>query len=521
MYSSAQDRLDQLIQNQQQHALCGGLKGLEKESLRVSQSGKIAQTDHPRALGSALTHPYITTDYSEALLEFITPPFKDTRDTLSFMQDLHAYTCQHLDQEILWATSMPCVVDGERSIPIARYGSSNIGQMKHVYRHGLWHRYGRSMQAISGIHFNYSLPESLWPILHQQSGSSAALNDYISEQYFALIRNLQRMGWLVLYLFGASPALCKSFLCGKQAKFSEFDDCTYFEPEATSLRMSDIGYKNTTQAGIGVCYNSLKEYTDCLIRAIETPYPPYQKIGIRGPEGYRQLNANILQIENEYYSTARPKQIIRSGEKPSRALKSRGVKYIELRSVDVGAFHPMGIDETQLRFLEAFLIFCVLCDSPEIDVPERELINRNLTCVATHGRASDLMLARPDGKLSLSQWATKIVDAMEAICMILDENEIGRPYHQALMAQRVKINDPDLTPSAQILAQMREQQMSFFNFALRLSQQHQKHFEQTAISPAQQSMLDEAARASLQEQTQLETNQSETFEEFLSRYFAE
>lgn len=521
MYSSAHVRLDALRRKQQLSLLRGGLKGLEKESLRVTREGKIAQTPHPAALGSALTHPYITTDYSEALLEFITPPFQDTRDTLNFMHDLHSYTCQNLDRELLWATSMPCIVDGELSIPIAEYGRSNIGRMKHVYRHGLWHRYGRTMQAISGIHFNYSLPQELWPVLYELSDHSGTLDSFISDQYFKLIRNLQRMGWLVLYLFGASPALCKSFLCGKPANFEEFDTYTYYLPYATSLRMSDIGYKNSSQAGIDMCYNSLAEYTRCLQRAIETPYPPYQAIGIRGPDGYKQLNANVLQIENEYYSSARPKQITTPGEKPIQALQRRGVNYIELRSLDVGAFHPVGVDETQLRFLETLLIFCLMCDSPNIDPDERKQINRNFIEVATRGREPGLMLSRKEGTLSLREWAGAICQAMQPLCAVLDGDDGDAPYARALADQIDKINDPDRTPSAQVLAQMREQQLTFFKFAMHLSEQHQDHFQHSSLTQDQLATFHAASLKSLDQQRQLENQQTETFEEFLARYFAQ
>ncbi|MGH8500071.1 MAG: glutamate--cysteine ligase, partial [Methylococcales bacterium] len=334
-------RLDRLINSNQQHLIARGLKGVEKECLRITPDGKISQSPHPRALGSALTHPYITTDYSEALLEFITPPFADTRDTLSFLRDIHQFVYDNLPDELLLASSMPCAISGDASIPIATYGASNIGMMKHIYRRGLDYRYGRSMQAIAGVHFNYSVPEVFWPVFQDIEKNRADLKDFIADAYFAMIRNLQRRGWIVLYLFGASPAICKSFLRDRKTfyhDFDEFDTHTFFKPYATSLRMSDIGYKNSNQARLNISYNNLQDYIESLTRAIETPHPDYQKIGIRVNGEYRQLNDNILQIENEYYSTARPKQIARSGEKPTLALKRRGVRYVEVRSLDLDLY---------------------------------------------------------------------------------------------------------------------------------------------------------------------------------------
>ena len=276
--------ITKLQDNGHQQLMCGGLKGIEKESLRINKEGLIAQTDHPYGLGSSLTHPYITTDYSEALIELITPPFADIVDTLDYLHNIHQFVYQHLDNEILLGSSMPCGLNGDESIRIADYGTSNIGRMKHVYRHGLWHRYGRTMQAIAGIHFNYSVPEALWSILHQQENSLLSLEQFTAAGYFGLIRNFQRIGWLILYLFGASPAICKSFFNSRpelKSQFEVFDSDTLYHPYATSLRMSDIGYKSKNQANLKIDYNSLSGYVASLCQAITTPYPDYQNRGVK------------------------------------------------------------------------------------------------------------------------------------------------------------------------------------------------------------------------------------------------
>ena len=158
-------RLASLINAREPRVLQGGLKGVEKESLRVSPDGYIEQSEHPRELGSTLTHEHITTDYSEALIELVTPPFRESWELLQYLCDLHQFVYRHLGEQLLWATSMPCIIDGDPSIPIARYGRSNIGRMKEAYRRGLGWRYGRMMQAISGVHYNYSFPEHFWPVL--------------------------------------------------------------------------------------------------------------------------------------------------------------------------------------------------------------------------------------------------------------------------------------------------------------------------------------------------------------------
>ena len=295
-------RLAGLINSGERGVLRGGRKGVEKESLRVTPAGDIVQTPHPAALGAPLTNEHITTDFSESLIELVTPPFGETWELLQYLCDIHQFVYRHLDDELLWATSMPCALAGDASIPLAQFGTSNVGRMKTIYRHGLGVRYGRIMQAISGVHFNYSFSPRLWGVLSDINQSKLPGQSFVSEQYFGVLRNYRRYGWLVLYLFGTSPAVSKSFFAGREISLAALDADTVYEPFGTSLRMSDIGYRNKNQATVSVSVNSLDEYVRDLSRAIGTPYPPYEEIGVKVDGEYRQLNANILQIENEYYS---------------------------------------------------------------------------------------------------------------------------------------------------------------------------------------------------------------------------
>jgi glutamate--cysteine ligase len=517
-------RLARLIANKQQHLICGGLKGIEKESLRISKDGLISQKRHPKALGSALTHPYITTDYSEALIELITPPFADIKETLNYLQSIHQYVYQHLDDEILLCTSMPCGIKGDESIPIAEYGTSNVGKMKHVYRHGLWHRYGRTMQAIAGIHFNFSVPEGLWPVLHRQENSGISLEAFTADSYFGLVRNFQRMGWIILYLFGASPAICKSFFSSRpqlMAQFEEFDHGTLYHPYATSLRMSDIGYKSLNQAKLRINYNSLPEYVDSLGQAIATPYPDYEKIGVVVDGEYRQLNSNVLQIENEFYSIIRPKQIAQSCEKPTVALKRRGVRYVEMRSLDLDLFNPIGIDEGKARFIEALLLTCLLQDSPPMTEADFQTNNRNQLQVANYGRKPGLELEQNGKKIPLQEWAIEILDSMQAVCAILDQDDEGKLYSKALLAQQQLVQNPDLDASARMLISMKQTGQPFSRFALAQSLEHAACFNGHKPDGAFARQFDELAKQSLGKQVALENQPQLPFDQFLEQYFTQ
>jgi glutamate--cysteine ligase len=519
MYSLFLDRLDRLAGSASADVLQRGLRGVEKESLRVTPQGQISTRRHPAALGSALTHPWITTDFSEALIELITPPVESNWETLKFLCDVHQFVYNNIDDEMLWGTSMPCAVPGSDHIPIARYGDSNVGRMKEVYRSGLSNRYGRVMQAIAGVHFNYSLPESFWPVFQDMEGVDLDQRTFRDDGYFAMLRNYRRFGWLVLYLFGASPAICKSFLGGRDTQLDPLGPASYHAPYGTTLRMSDLGYRSSNQASIRICMNSLDEYIAGLTKAMRTPYPDYEKIGVRQNGDWLQLNANVLQIENEYYGNIRPKQIAVSGERPTRALERRGVAYVEVRALDVCPFDPVGVSQNEFRFLEAFLIFCLLMDSPPIDGQELAVCDSNHSAVAAGGRNPRLEIAIRGDKRPLTAWGEEILGHVEAVSRMLDAGEDIPSYQAALQTQRDKISDPALTPSARIVEEMRTTEESFFDFARRVSQGHQEYFSDLAIAPEVEKIFRTEADQSVQRQAEIEKADNINFDEYLRRYY--
>ena len=500
--------------------LKGGLKGIEKESLRAAVNGDLAQTPHPPALGAPLTHSQITTDYSEALLELVTNPYPEPLRALGELDLIHRFVYHNIGEEILWNASMPCVVHGEASIPIAQFGHSNKGKMKEVYRIGLGHRYGRVMQAIAGIHFNYSLPEEIWPLWQEAAGQSEVESTaFRSAKYMGLLRNYLRLDWLILYLYGASPAVCQSFFKDlPKQEFGDFDAATAFSLYGTSLRMSDIGYQN--KAPFAVSRNSIDAYADSLDEAIFTPHPPFEKIGLKQNGEYLQLNQNMLQIANEFYSAIRPKQLMKPGERPTSALKKRGIRYVEVRSIDINPTEPVGISPGQVRFLEALLITCALADSPPIEPAEQKMIQHNQLRSAKQGRQPNLQLERPGGPTSLTAWAKEVLDAMYPICVLLDENEPTRPYTVALDAERQKVNAPEFTPSARVLAEMRFYGESYFQYAMRKSLTLQQYFLDRPLPDEINGVFKAKAADSLAKQTAIEAADSLSFDEYLKAYFA-
>lgn len=500
-------------------------RGIEKEGLRVNpDSGMLAQTPHPAALGSALTHSSITTDYSESLLEFITPVCTDVDESLDQLKAIHRFTASQLEAELVWGASMPCIVTGEQGIPIATYGGSNVGTMKRVYRNGLGVRYGRMMQAIAGIHYNFSMPESFWEASWQAAGSPGDLQSYKTEGYLGLIRNFNSRVWLLIYLLGASPAVCASFLKGnRNHHLQPFDtgSNTLHLPYATSLRMGDLGYNSNAQASLDVCYNSLDNYVSALHQAIVTPHPDYRDFKLTEGGEQAQLNDSLLQIENEFYSPIRPKRVTRSGEAPLLALQRAGIEYIEVRCVDINPFLPLGIDAATIRLIDMFLLDCLLADSPLCDASTRAREKENTRRIVDLGRSEDLSLLTPEGEVAFQTQAHALLAEMAQCGEMLDAAHGGTDYADSLSMARDRIDNPELTPSGRILKEMGDTNQPFWALALKYSRRWHKEFINEPLSPDEVEHFVAACEASHAQQQAIEAADEVDFETYLAQFYAQ
>jgi glutamate--cysteine ligase len=513
-------RLALLAEDANRAVLAGGLRGIERETLRVDASGHLASTGHPPALGSALTHAQITTDYAEALLEFITPAESDIELTLQQLDRIHCYAYSRLGDELLWSQSMPSHLPSEEAIQIAWYGKSHMGMLKHVYRRGLALRYGKAMQCIAGIHYNYSVNEDLWRLLATTEHNAASAMVYQSDSYLATIRNFRRYSWLLMYLFGASPALSTDFLRGAPHQLDTLSDDTLYLPYATSLRMSDLGYQNDAQSGLMPHENSLDDYVATLSHAVNQPYPPYAELGTKQDGEWRQISTNVLQIENEYYSTIRPKRVIRSGERPIQALCQRGVQYIEVRCMDVDPFEPSGISLESGRFLDAFLLFCALDDSAPITDQQTVVHTENFARTVKEGRRPGLMLQQGDGEIGLQQWGLELLERIAPVAALLDSRRGDTVHADALALQGAKLRDPASTPSARVLAQIKAEGGSFAAFGLRQSQAHAAYFRAHPPTEQESAEFAEMAAQSNAQQVALELADNGSFDDFVQAYLA-
>jgi glutamate--cysteine ligase len=479
-------------------------RGIEKESLRIRPDGMLATTPHPGALGSALKHPRITTDFSESQPELITGVHTSAEACLKELTEIHQVVYRAIGDELLWCSSMPCRLPAEEAIPIGRFGTSNIGRMKTVYRIGLSHRYGRRMQTISGIHYNFSLPD-------------ARSND----DYFALIRNFRRHSWLLLYLFGASPAVCSTFVSGRPHELQRLSDDTLYLPYATSLRMGRLGYVSDAQSSLAVSYNDLQSYGASLEEAMTKPYPAYEAIGVRDGENYRQLATSLLQMENEFYGTIRPKRVIRPGERPLHALRDRGVEYVEVRLMDLDPFVPIGITAATVRFLDIFLLHCLLCDSPPDTPEELAEIGENKLRVASRGREPGLRLIRDGEEAPFVEWAGEVLADCGPIADALDRANGGRVHRDALAAAMKALGEPESVPSARVLQAMkRDYGNSYVKFVLAQSKAHRDTIMKLPFPPDVAERFEHLAKESIEEQKRIEASDTISFEAFRQLYLA-
>jgi glutamate--cysteine ligase len=513
-----QRRLTLLSNDIYRPLLAKGLRGIERETLRVDTHGNLARTPHPIGLGSALTNPQITTDYSESLLEFITSAEPDIATALTELDAIHRFAYTQMGDELLWSESMPCHLPDEDQIPIAWYGNSHIGMLKHVYRRGLALRYGRTMQCIAGIHYNYSLAEGLWQMVQHVEQVPGLHMHFQSESYIAMIRNFHRYSWLLMYLFGASPALSTHFLRGREHQLEKLSDDTLYLPYATSLRMSDLGYQNNAQAGLVPPYNTLQEYMKSLSNAVRQPYPAYEEIGAQRDGEWVQINTNVLQIENEFYATIRPKRVIRTGERALEALCARGVQYVEVRCMDVDPFEPLGISLQTSRFLDAFLLYCALNDSPLTNDAEGRQNVENFSRTVKEGRRPGLTLRHKGADVSLQTWGLELLDAIGATATLLDQQRGDTVHAEALQAQRSKLQTPENTPSAKVLDAIRQNGGSFERFALTQSKAHSADFRARPLSENEMAYFNDLAKTSLAEQAKMEQEQVGSFDQFITDY---
>ena len=488
-------------------------RGIEKENLR-SNNCSISLSAHPKAFGSSLTNSRITTDFSEALIELVTDPNKDLNDCLKELEDI-VYFCLKNTDDDFWPASIPMSIEDESSIPIADYGNSNSGKLKKLYRVGLSHRYGSMMQTVSGIHYNFSYDNHLfeeWAKKEKQT-----LREFKDKKYLSLVRNFRRNAWLITYLFGCSPIIPKAFAKGREHSLKELNQNDLFLENATCLRMGELGYISKSQDNLNIAYNDLDEYLDDLKKALTTDHPRYKTLGTKVDDEYIQLNTAIIQIENEYYSSIRPKRLVGSGERPINALRENGIEYVEVRALDNNIFDPYGISDETAIFLESFLFYCMLSEDQPCKPDEIKKIQSNWNNVVQSGRDKDLKLDLKEGSLFLRDMAAEIIDDMTTFEALIGNQRYKEIFKKSLESQRHKINDSDKTPSGKLLQEITSSGKTWDEYTDHIAKNHK---EKILKEKKEIDYLEKQAIASLKEFDLKDSEEEEDFDSFLTEYLS-
>jgi len=401
----------------------------EREGFRITPNGQISRRLHPKSLGEKLTHPFITTDFAEAQLELLTPPLSGKGADLRYLRHLHQFVLRHIDDELIWPLSMPPPY--KSPIKRADYGPSEEGTLKEMYREGIIYRYGERMQLISGIHYNFNFQEKR-----------------SSEDYLSLIRNYLRHGYLITYLFGASPVA----------------DSTYHTrsyPDATSLRMSHIGYYSRIADQLAVSFNNFEEYIRDMEWALTTTHPKYKKLSAD-----QQINDKYFQRENEHYVRIRPK-CGSSKMRPMHALMEQGIEYVEVRAFDVNPFSPIGITKEETDFLALFLTHLDTIPSKPLSEKDQHDLTDNQNRVALHGRQEGLKLKKNGDEILFKTKALNFLRSMRTTAKKYGMSDL-------LEGQIEKVLHPHLTPSARVLAEMEREGLDHLGFGLKKAKEHKE-----------------------------------------------
>ncbi len=455
--------------------LIEGNFGLEKEGQRVKSTGDFALTPHPIVFGDKIKNPHITNDFSESQIEMITKPFNSVEKVYEALNTINIDVENGLGDELLWPLSMPPNLPDEEKIPIASFPGSENGKNMEIYRKGLALRYGKKMQMISGIHYNFSFGEEMINYLHDLFGNRKDKRLFVDEIHFGLARNFLRYSWILIYLFGASPFCHPSYysVIKKELMMIQKSCPNYVNiiekciQCAISLRVSRFGYSNRLQ-NANIYFNSLEEYSTKLHKMLSTRDEKFLSLGIYKHGSQIQLNGNVLQKESEFYSLIRLKQPTIEGETSLDALENRGVKYVEVRILDLNPFEKLGLSIEEMRFLHIFMIFCLFEQSLPITNDEYNIINLNNHLVSLIGRKKGLKLKKYDGsEISLKSWGEEIFERLRIIADLMYSDFRDNKYCESVEKEYLKLFDITLLPSEKINMEMGEYNENFLEFGKR------------------------------------------------------
>ncbi len=361
------------LKNIPKNILFKGFFGFEKENLRIKTNGEISNTHHDDIFTNKSTHPYITTDFSDSQVEMITPPCSSIQESLGFLKTIHDIVTKKIGaDEILWPQSMPPILpDNEEDISIARYHKNKKND--YDYRVYLSKKYGRKVQLISGVHFNFSFDDDNLAVIYDKlENQNISFREFKENIYLKISRNFLKYRWFLTALLGNSPVAHSTYPISCIQLLNKLHDNSYYKKNGSSLRMSGCGYKNTED--IILDYSSYTKYKQSINRYVDK---------------------SVIIDERENYS-------------PIRLKEANNNLYLEVRLIDLNPTTHYGIDLHSSQIVHMFLIFCLIYEDTYLDEKEQIQANRNQEIAADNSLSNDANIIIDNTLSNLQQSLTSL-----------------------------------------------------------------------------------------------------------------
>ncbi|WP_415285562.1 bifunctional glutamate--cysteine ligase GshA/glutathione synthetase GshB [Clostridium perfringens] len=420
--------------------------GLEKENVRVTESGNLALTPHPKAFGDREKNAYIKTDFSESQLEMVTPVCNTLEEVYSFICNLNKVVSLEIikNGEFLWPQSNPPILPREEEIPIAKLSNRE----DELYRENLSYKYGKKKQVISGIHYNFSFKEEFIKLLYKELKVEKDFREFKDDIYLRMARNFQKYHWLLIYLTGASPVFHESYIDEIKKEGEKLGEDSYYIKDDTSLRNSSYGYKN--KKDYYVSYNSIEEYAS---------------------DAKNLVKDKEIQSIKEYYNHIRLKSL--GSEDMLESLLNKGIDYLEVRLLDLDPLSIQGVSKETLYLVHLFMIYTLLKENKEITYKDQEEFFKNHDMVALKGRNEEAVIYENGVPVLLKDKGREILSEMGEIVEILFSN--NEEFKNVIKRALEKINNPHDTISEKLIKDIKEE--GYINFHMRLAKNYLNNFK--------------------------------------------
>lgn len=420
--------------------LLKGNFGIERETLRVDKEGKLALTKHPKVFECKISHPYITTDFSESQIELITPTVSTLDKAHNYLNLLYDITALEINEELLWPQSMPCSIPEDDLIPVADYGDCDSGKGASDYRKKLLKKYGGKKQLISGIHYNFSFNEELIKDLYKVSGNGEDYRDFRDNIYLKVVRNYLRYRWLLIYLLGGTTIMHESFGDKCVVNLDKVSKDGFSNNGAISYRNSECGYKNPID--LYPDYSSVKNYVSSV---------------------YNFIDDKLIDSHKELYTQIRLKAI--DNTRFLESLLEDGVNYLEIRSIDINPFSKAGISLEDLKFINLFTLYLLIKEESEYKTWQEEA-QSNQNIISMHGQM-DVDLYKDGKSISKDKWALDILNEMKSM-----SNELCLAKEEIIDNMIEKVLNPKLTYAYRISEMVKEE--GFIESHIKLAEKYRE-----------------------------------------------